>query len=261
VVENLDDMVANFGEQSLDGATDQQLIASPLPAAVALEEAIGLVAVTPGAGFAALFRELGVGAVIDGGQTMNPSTAELVAGIASLPNRRIVILPNNGNILLAAQQAAELAVQANPTREVVVVPTKTLPQGIAAVLACNPTVDDLARSAAHMQDHVAQVDTGEVAQAVRSAEFDGVTVEVGDFIGLHDGRLVTSAQTLEAVVLALLEQMAADESELITLYHAAHIAAGAAENLKEIVRTHYPDQHVELAYGGQANFHYILSTE
>jgi dihydroxyacetone kinase-like predicted kinase len=114
---------------------------------------------------------------------------------------------------------------------------------------------------AHLQERIAQIDTGEVAQAVRHAEFDGVTVEVGDYIGLHNGRLVTSAHTPEAVALALLEQMAADESDLITFYYGAQITVEAAENLKEMVCNRYPDQDVELAFGGQENYHYILSTE
>jgi dihydroxyacetone kinase-like predicted kinase len=222
---------------------------------------IGLVAVTPGAGFADLFQKLGVGAIVDGGETMNPSTAEVLAGVESLPNRRIVLLPNNSNVLMAAQQVVELASQSIPSRHLLVLPTKTLPQGIAAVLACDAACEDLAKAVVQMQEHVNQVDTGEVAQAVRHAEFDGITVDVGDYIGLHNGRLVTSARTLEEVVLALLEQMAADESDLITLYYGMLIAAEAAENLKEMVCNHYPDQEVELAYGGQANYHYILSTE
>jgi uncharacterized protein len=264
VVDNLDEqaaqMEAEVAAQSQPSGLPQRPVAARL-AATATDDDIGLVAVAPGDGFADIFRDLGVGAIVNGGQTMNPSTEELLAAIVALPNLRALILPNHSNILLAAQQAAELAVEATPPREVLVIPTKTAPQGIAALLVCNPAGEDLGRVAAQMQEHIVQVDTGEVTEAVRSAEFDGLTVEVGDFVGLHDGRLVTRGQTTEAVVFALLEQMAADESELITIYYGEIIAAEAAENLKERVRTHYPDQEVELAYGGQAHYHYILSTE
>jgi DAK2 domain fusion protein YloV len=260
IVENMDDMAAHVAATLAPVAptvlSDAQSVHEPPPT-----DGIGLVAVTPGDGFATLFRNLGVGVTVDGGETMNPSTEELLAGVERLPNLRVLILPNNSNVLLAAQQAAELAMQTNPSRQVLVLPTKTLPQGIAAVLACNPASEELAKAAALMQERITQLDTGEVAQAVRSAEFDGLAVEVGDFIGLHDGRLVTRGPTLETVVLALLEQMAADESELITLYYGEQIEIETAENLKEIVRNRYPDQDVELAYGGQHNFFYILSTE
>jgi uncharacterized protein len=258
VVENLDDQAAT---SRLVGEAEPQDPAATLgsePDPTAVEE-IGFVAVAPGPGFVQLFGELGANAVVTGGQTMNPSTEELLRAVERLPHGRILILPNNSNIILAAQQAATLATQTS-AREIVVVPTKTLPQGIAALLAADPT-GDLSQVVAQMQDQIHQIDTGEVTQAVRSAEFDGVTVEVGDYIGLHDGRLVTRSHTLDEVVLALLEQMAADESELITLYSGELIAAQAAENLKETVRSRYPDQEVALVYGGQPHYHYILSTE
>lgn len=262
VVENMDEQTAQIEAAT---AVAQPQMVRPQAAATAdgaqMSAEIGLVAVASGDGFTAIFRDLGVSAIVVGGQTMNPSTEELAAAIASLPNQRVLVLPNNANIFLAAQQAVELAAQAMPSRQVMVVPTKTIPQGIAALLVCNPASNDLSKVAAQMQEHIAQIDTGEVTEAIRSAEFDGVAVEVGDFVGLHDGRLVTRGQTPEEVVFALLEQMAADESDLITIYYGEIIAAEAAENLKERVRSRYPDQEVELAYGGQAHYHYILSTE
>jgi DAK2 domain fusion protein YloV len=276
VVENLDDMVAR-SEEKADRETGRQedkeqdssttsSLSPGLPVSLSsssspLVEDIGLVAVAPGAGFAAIFQDLGVGAVVEGGQGANPSTAELAEAMRSLPNHRVILLPNNSNIILTAQQAAELVQQEDDQRRVLVVPSKTAPQGISAILAFNPALDDVEKMAAHLHERMGLVDTGEVTQAIRNAEFDGVTVEVGDFIGLHDGRLVTSGHTLTAVVLSLLVQMAADESELITIYYGDFIATDAAENLIEIVRTHYPEQNVELAYGGQSHYHYILSTE
>lgn len=262
VVDNLDEQTAQVEATLAAGSpTGPPLPENPTANLPRPSSDIGLVAVTPGDGFTTIFRDLGVGAIVNGGQTMNPSTEELLAAIASLPHRRVLILPNNSNVILAAQQAAGLATAATLEREVLVVPTKTIPQGIAALLACNPAGEELSWVAAQMQEHIAQVDTGEVTEAIRGAEFDGLTVEVGDFVGLHDGRLVTRGQTPEAVVFALLEQMAADESELITIYYGELTTVEAAENLKERVRSHYPDQEIELAYGGQAHYHYILSTE
>ncbi len=257
VVENLDEMVAQgrWPEVNLE-----PLVEEP-SSAVATPDEIGLVAVVPGAGFAEIFRNLGVGALVEGGQSMNPSPAELIAAIQQLPNQRVLLLPNNSNSLLAANQAAQLLAQADEPRQVVVAPSKTVPEGIASILAFNPTSIDLEGMAAQLQEQMGRVDTGEVTQAVRSAEFDGVTVEVGDFIGLHNGRLVTCGDNLLSVVRSLLIQMAADESELITIYYGENIAQDDAENLAEIVRTHYPEQEIELAYGGQPYYHYVLSTE
>lgn len=256
VVENMDDQVAATSAAPSASASVTQTND------VAVDvDAIALVVVAQGEGFGQIFRALGVAALVDGGATMNPSTGELAEAISQTPNRRVLVLPNDANALPAAQQAADLVLEANPTRQVLVVPTKTTPQGIAAVLACNPTAPNLSQVVTQLQEHISQIDTGVVAQAARDAEFDGVTVEIGDFIGLHDGRLVTSSHTADEVVLSLLEQMAAEESDLITIYAGAPIAAGDAENLKEMVRSRYPDQEIELAFGGQTNEHYILSTE
>ena len=247
VVENMDDMAAS--------AFLQGSAASPLT------EEIGLVAVAPGSGFADIFRNLGVTSIVEGGQTMNPSTAELADAIRRLPNRRVLLLPNNSNILLAAAQAAETVAQDVYPRQVIVIPSKTPPQGIAALLGFDPTAPDSALLAAQMQKQMEPVDTGEVTQAVRSAEFDGITVEIGDFIGLHNGRLVTRSDGLTNIVLSLLIQMAADESEIITIFYGDFASEEAAQNLVEIVCSSYPEQTVELVYGGQPFYHYILATE
>jgi len=248
VVENMDDMAAMAGKTGSASA-------SPL-----IEE-IGLVAVTPGDGFAVIFRDLGVAEIVSGGQSMNPSTAEVADAIRRLPNRRVIVLPNNSNILMAAQQAADLVAQDIHPRQVVVIPSKTIPQGIAALLGFDPSAADCVQLAAQMQKQMEGLDTGEITQAVRSAEFDGITVEVGDFIGLHNGRLVTRSDGLTNVVLSLLIQMAADESEIITIFYGDFVEEETAQNLAEIVCTNYPEQTVELVYGGQPFYHYVLATE
>ncbi len=230
-----------------------------------------LIAVSPGDGFTSILHDLGVHAVVRGGQTMNPSTAQLAEAINLLPSRRIVILPNNGNIVMAAQQAATLAMEAsgqNGTdqdghdgRSVVVAPSKTLPQGIAALLAYDPTTTDLQALAHAMDDCMAHVQTGEVTQAVRSGEFDGLTVEIGDIIGLHNGRLVLSASAPVDAVLDLLTLMVHDDTEVVTLYYGDFIDQRAAENLVEQLRGVYSELDIEAAYGGQPHYFYILSAE
>lgn len=248
VVENMDDMAATLRNGG---------VFAPSP----LIDEIGIVAVAPGSGFAEIFRNLGVQGVIEGGQTMNPSTAELADAIRHLPNRRVLLLPNNSNIILAATQAAELVAHDVNPRQVVVLPSKTAPQGIAALLGFDPAAANCTQLAAYMQKQMELLDTGEVTQAVRSAEFDGITVGVGDFIGLHNGRLVTRSDGLNNVVASLLIQMAADESEIITIYYGDFVSEEAAQNLAESISTSYPEQTVELVYGGQPFYHYILSTE
>ena len=247
VVENMDDMAASTH--------------SGFYAPVPLVDEIGVVAVAAGAGFAKIFRNLGAQGIVEGGQSANPSTLELADAIRRPPNRRVLLLPNNPNVVLAATQAAELVAQDINPRQVIVIPSKTAPQGIAALLSFNPTAVDCVALAAQMQKQMDIIDTGEVTQAVRSAEFDGITVEVGDFIGLHNGRLVTRSDGLNNVVSSLLIQMAADESEIITIFYGDFVSEEAAQNLAESVSTSYPEQTVELVYGGQPFYHYILSTE
>lgn len=257
IVENMDEMAA---ERSRDVSTTRPPTQPLVTVAPTPVELIGLVAVAPDPGFGEILRALGVGALVDGGPTMNPSLADLVGAVQSLPNRRVLLLPNHGNALLAANQAVQAIQEEDEMRQLLVIPSKSIPQGVAALRALNRAAD-LTSLAAELQTAMDRIDTGEVTQAVRSAEFDGLTVEVGDWIGLHDGRLVTRGDNRQDVVLALLIQMAADESEQITIYYGADIAQDEAQNLAEIVRTHYPEQDVELTYGGQPHYHYVLSTE
>ena len=247
VIENMDDMAA--------------MIHSGAYAPSPLVDEIGVVAVAPGIGFAEIFRDLGVHGVVEGGQTMNPSALELADAIRRLPNRRVLLLPNHSNILLAATHAAELVAQDVNPRQVIVLPSKTAPQGVAALLSFDAHAVDSMQLATQMQKQMELIDTGEVTQAVRSAEFDGITVEVGDFIGLHNGRLVTRSDGLNNIVSSLLIQMAADESEIITIFYGDFVSEEAAQNLAESVSSSYPEQTVELVYGGQPFYHYILSTE
>lgn len=255
VVENMDEMAAAMRGEIGQAET------VPLGQESLDEETIGIVAVAPGPGFAEIFRQLGAQGVVAGGQSMNPSVAEIVDAVKRLPMRRIIVLPNNSNILMAAQQAAKAAANGDHSRQVVVVPTRTAPQGVAALTAYSPSITDIDALIARMSAQIEAVHTGEITQAVRSATVDGIDVQQGDFIGLHDGKLVSRGDHITDVALDLLEKMKAGNATLITLYYGDFVAEAAAQNFAEIVRREYPNRDIELAYGGQPHYYYILSIE
>ncbi len=218
---------------------------------------IATIAVTSGEGLARVFQSLGVNAIVAGGQTMNPSTQQFVHLVEQLPTDRILILPNNSNIILAARQAADLAPAG---KRVVVVPTKTVPQGIAAQLAFSSQAD-LDTNAAAMEAATLHIQTGEVTTATRDVDMNGVHTKQGRFIGLLNDVLSTSGDTAQDVVWTLLDQMGAKECEIVTLYYGNGVQRDAAELLAKAIRARYPAQEVEVVEGGQPHYHYILSTE
>jgi dihydroxyacetone kinase-like predicted kinase len=216
---------------------------------------VGVVAVAPGEGLARVFRSLGAGEVVAGGQTMNPSTQELLAAIDALPQDAVLVLPNNGNVLLAAGQAAELSAKA-----VQVVPTRTAPQGIAALLAYTPDAD-LETNGEAMADAAAGVHTGEVTVAVRDAQVDGLAVRAGQALGLLDDRAVVAGDDRDAVALDLLEHMGAPEAEVLTVYYGRDVAEHEAQALATQARERYEGLDVEVVEGGQSHYPYIMSIE
>ncbi len=215
-------------------------------------------AVVPGAGLAGVFRSLGMHGVISGGQTMNPSTQDLLEAIRKVPVSEVILLPNNSNILMAAQQAMNVA--ETEGKKVRVVPSKSIPQGISALLALNPHAD-LDHNVAAMTAALGHVQTGEVTVAVQDAHFDGIQVRAGDVIGLLNDTLSATAATAAEVVQTLLEQMGAADLEVITLYYGQPITADEAHELQESLRERYPDQEIEVVNGGQPFYHYIISAE
>ncbi len=218
------------------------------------EGQIVAVVVSPGPGFDTLFRMQAV-SVVSGGQTMNPSTADILNAFESLPTERVIILPNNKNIQLAAQQAAE-----HSKKNVKVIPTRTVPQGIAAMLAFNPDGDH-DEVAAAMQSRMTEVETGEVTTATRTVELDGVAVAEGQIIGIHNGKLVCAGAAPDEVVLALLQRMNAPERELLTLYYGNGLAREQAETVAAAATAAYSNLEVEIHEGGQPHYHYIFSIE
>jgi DAK2 domain fusion protein YloV len=251
-MENLLDQV-----ETLQGSGPQGSREEALPVAGVQPGQLAVVAVSPGLGLSRLMGSLGAAAIVGGGQTKNPSTEEFLKAIDGLPTDKIIVLPNNKNIILAAQQAASLS-----SKQVRVVPSRTVPQGIAALLNLVPD-GDLDTVSGAMERATAAVETGEVTTASRTVEINGVAVSEGDIIGLCNGVLAVGGQSIPDVVMRLLEAMSAGEHELITLYSGAEVSADAADQVAAAVRAVYPEPKyaVEIHAGGQPYYHYILSVE
>jgi hypothetical protein len=216
---------------------------------------IGVVAVVPGDGLARVFQSLGVGAVVRGGQTMNPSTKDLLEAIEDLPTDQVVVLPNNSNVIMAAEQSRELS-----DKEVVVVPTRFVPEGIAALLALNYQAD-LETNVEAMRRAMGDVETGEITLATRSATVNGVEVSDGQIIGLDNGELKVSGQTVEEVARELLTEMNSSDREIITLYYGEDISEEEADALADRLEEDWPEQDIEVIPGGQPHYFYIISAE
>ena len=225
------------------------------PAPVEELSDIGIVVVAPGPGLARVFESLGASAVVPGGQTMNPSTEELLQAIESLGTENVIVLPNNKNIILTAQQAKGLT-----SKRVIVVPTRTVPQGISALLALNYQAD-LEANARAMEQAIQRIQTAEITRAVRSVQVNGMEVAEGEIIGLLNGQLTASGHDLDEVALEMLRQMEASQYEIITIYFGEDVSQDQAERLADEIRRRYPEQEVELIAGGQPYYHYILSAE
>ncbi|MCI0519846.1 MAG: DAK2 domain-containing protein [Chloroflexi bacterium] len=216
---------------------------------------IAVVAVSPGQGISRVFASLGAAAIVDGGQTMNPSTHEIISAFENLPTDNIVILPNNKNIILAAQAAAGVTV-----KKVAVVQSRTVPQGLAAMFRLAPD-GDLDAVVAEMNSALNDVESGEITTATRSVEIDGVAVREGQIIALHNGKLVLACDTLDEAVLSLLEHADASAYELITLFSGADLPKGDVNRIVDRVRTAYPDQELDVQEGGQPHYHFIIAIE
>ena len=186
---------------------------------------------------------------------MNPSTQDILAAFENLPTDKIIILPNNKNIVMAANQAKDVTV-----KQVAVVPSRTIPQGLSAMLSLQPDgeVDAVAEK---MTKALSMVKTGEITVAVRNVEIDGVNVKEGQVIGLLDGKLVTSVGSVEEGVLDLLEKANAGEQELVTLFYGQEMPHTDANLIADAVREKFSNLEVEVQEGGQPHYHFILSVE
>ncbi len=217
---------------------------------------IGVIAVAPGRGLARVLAVLGAAAIIDGGQTNNPSTEEILAAAQELPTETVFILPNNKNIILAAEQAARMS----QNQTVRVLPTRTFPQGVAALVAYQADADP-EMVFQDMHEAKDEVITCEVTTATRSVELDGVAVRDGQSIGLIDGQLRHAADDPLTVLFTLLDDLDLDMAELVTIYYGADVSRGQVQEVREQLAARYPELEFEAVYGGQPHYQFILSIE
>ena len=227
----------------------------PLRLAIPSPEQIAVVVVSPGEGLSRVFGSLGAAAVIDGGQTMNPSTQQIVEAVDQAPCEKVIVLPNNKNIVLSARQAIELT-----KKKLAVVPSHTGPQGIAAMLALDPD-GDLDTVAAAMASSMQAVRTVELTVATRTAKVDGVSVSTGQTIGLLDDTLIAAGDNLGAVLQETFEKAGAGQAELATLYYGEAIAPAEVDRLADQLKSRWPGLQVEIHEGGQPHYPIIASVE
>jgi uncharacterized protein len=216
---------------------------------------LALVAVASGDGFRRILESLGVDSVVGGGQTINPSTEDILAAVESVPSNDVLLLPNNGNVIMTAQQVAELS-----HKRVRVVPSRSLPQGIAALFAFDFSAN-LEANASAMAHALSQVQTIEVTRAVRASQVDGLTIAENDVIGLLNDRIVEAGPSPEAVVSAVLARIEADRVGTVTIYAGADTTENEREALCTSVAKQFPTASVELQSGEQALYPYILAVE
>jgi len=217
----------------------------------------GFIAVSSGAGIADIFKSLGIDVVLAGGQTMNPSTEDFVNAIASISAKHIYILPNNSNIILAAQQAKELL---EGERDITVIPSKSIPQGIAAAFAFQEE-DAVDTNSENMLEAIALVKSGQVTNAVRDTSFDELEIKAGQFIGISNSKIVAAADDLLSACKALLSNMIVNGDEIVTVLIGEETEAEITGALGEWLNETYPDVEVEIHEGGQPLYYYLFSVE
>ncbi|MHB1005133.1 MAG: DAK2 domain-containing protein [Chloroflexota bacterium] len=257
-IDNMQEQHREFllsGQLELNSATRAETKRPDVPQPAAPSGDVALVAVVSGNGLTEVFRSLGATIVVPGGQTMNPSTGELLRAVESVPASAVIILPNNGNIVLTAQQVKPLS-----KKRLVVVPTQTIPEGVAALMAYNYE-SDLDVNAAAMTKAANGIHTVEVTRAVRAAKIDGVQVEEGAAIAVVDGKLVSAADDLVQAAVAGLAEASVDQAELITLYYGDGAGPQDADTLAKVVEQRWPGRTVEVVDGGQPHYPYIISVE
>ena len=216
----------------------------------------GFVAVSVGEGLNDIFKDLGVDHIIEGGQTMNPSTEDVLDAISKVNAETVFVFPNNKNIILAANQAAEIEEE----KQVIVIPTKTIPQGISALISFDETATAEANQAG-MEDAITAVKSGQVTYAVRDTSIDGKEIKTGDYMGIDDVGIQAVGQDITEVVKDLIGAMADEDSELLNIYYGSDVEEEKANALVEAVQAAYPDFEVEAHAGGQPIYYYILSLE
>ncbi|KEP27889.1 DAK2 domain-containing protein [Bacillus zhangzhouensis] len=232
---------------------DHSPAAPKVPAAE--KQRFGVVSVAMGEGIADLFKSIGASVVIEGGQTMNPSTEDIVKAIDSTHAETVFILPNNSNIVMAAKQAATVS-----SREVVVIPTKTVPQGMSALLSLNETASNKDNEAA-MLEAIDHVKSGQITFAVRDTQIDGIDIAKGDYMGLFNGKITLTAKNQLDAAKELLTKMVTEDDEIVTIIKGEDASSGEMEALEAFIEETFEDVEVEVHDGKQPLYSYILAVE
>jgi hypothetical protein len=246
---NIENLTAQIENNQKDKQTSKINLTPVKPGQIAV------VVVSPGLGISHIFASLGANAIVEGGQTMNPSTEEILKAFENLPTDHIIILPNNKNIVLAAQSAASMTV-----KKVTVIASTSVPQGLSAMLRLVPdgNYDQVVKE---MMVALTEVETGEITTASRTVEINGIKVNQGEVIALYNGNLIDSEQSLESACLGLLEKADAAAHERITLFYGSNITKNEVNQVVDKIRSTYPSHEIELHEGGQPHYQLILSIE
>ncbi|MGD8455662.1 MAG: DAK2 domain-containing protein [Anaerolineales bacterium] len=244
----MENLVAQM--EAIEAAAQKNIELAPLE-----PNQIAVVAVSPGNGISRVFASLGVAAIVEGGQTMNPSTADILAAFENLPTNHVIILPNNKNIIMAAEAAADLTV-----KKVKVIKSRTVPQGLSAMMRLSPE-GDFDKVTQDMESALDEVHTGEITTATRDVEIDGVKVKTGQIIALLNGKLILSEKSLLKGCLGLLKELEMDEFELITLFCGIDIDKQEVEEITAKLQETYPKHEIEIQDGGQPHYQFIIAIE
>lgn len=256
-----DDLAAGKHVQSTDDldAVEAELESAPAeeaPAVAAPEKPYGFLAVCAGDGLAAVFRDLGADGVVSGGQTMNPSTESILEGVNRIPAETVFVLPNNGNIIMAAQQCAALT-----EKQVVVIPTKTVPQGITAMMNVDFDAPDAQAITDAMTGCLSSVTTAQITYAARDSDFDGFAIKEGDYLALEEGKLFGTDGSLDTLLHKLAEDAAGREASFISLYFGEDVQEADAQKAGALFEELCPGAEVAVLAGGQPVYYYIISME
>ena len=247
-----EDMAAGRAPQSTDDLTEETV---QEPAVAAPEKKYGVVSVCAGEGLATVFADLGVDGIIQGGQTMNPSTEDILKQINRTPAEVVFVLPNNKNIIMAAEQTIRLS-----EKKVIVIPTKTVPQGITAMLNFDPEADEETNTAA-MTECLAGVTTMQITYAARNSDFDGRDIHEGDYLGLYNGALLDTTPDIEALLADMAKKAAEEGKEFMNIFYGEDITEEQAVKAQQIFTDNCPGAEINLLPGGQPVYYYLISAE
>ena len=248
VTVKIENMRLQHTEKVMSESEKEPKIAEP-------EKPLGVVSVCAGDGLADVFQNLGVDQIISGGQTMNPSTQDILEAVNKVPAETVFVLPNNKNIIMAAEQVNDLT-----PKNVVVIPSKTVPQGVTAMLNFNPE-GEIEENVEAMTESLATVDTMQITYAARNSDFDGYDIHEGDYLALYGSQLFGTSQDIKVLLKSLAQKVSDDGKEYVTIYYGADVKEKHAQKAADLFAEMCPDADVNLLYGGQPVYYYMISAE